>query len=43
MFVVCVHVQVKPECIEDFIAASRENASSPPVSRRSANRRFPPN
>ena len=28
MFVVCVHVQVKPEHIEEFIAASRENAAS---------------
>jgi (4S)-4-hydroxy-5-phosphonooxypentane-2,3-dione isomerase len=28
MFVVCVHVQVKPGHIEPFIAASRENASS---------------
>ena len=28
MFVVCVHVQVKPEHIEEFIAASRENAAN---------------
>jgi autoinducer 2-degrading protein len=28
MFVVCVHVQVKPEHIEAFIAASRENAAN---------------
>ena len=27
MFVVCVHVQVKPEHIEDFIAATCENAA----------------
>ncbi len=28
MFVVCVHVQVKTEHIEEFIAASRENAAN---------------
>jgi autoinducer 2-degrading protein len=28
MFVVCVHIQVKPEYVEAFIAASRENAAS---------------
>ncbi|MGO9110413.1 MAG: antibiotic biosynthesis monooxygenase [Thermoguttaceae bacterium] len=28
MFVVCVHVQVKPEHIEEFTAASCENAAS---------------
>ncbi|MGA2256526.1 MAG: antibiotic biosynthesis monooxygenase [Thermoguttaceae bacterium] len=28
MFVVCVHVQVKPANTEEFIAASRENAAN---------------
>lgn len=28
MFVVCVHVQVKTEHIEEFIAATRENAGN---------------
>ena len=28
MFLVCVHVQVKPEHLDDFIAASRDNASN---------------
>ncbi len=28
MFVACVHVHVKPKHIEDFIAASLENAAS---------------
>jgi autoinducer 2-degrading protein len=28
MFIVCVHIQVKPEHIAEFIAASGENASS---------------
>ena len=27
MFVVCVHVQIKLEHVEEFIAASKENAS----------------
>jgi (4S)-4-hydroxy-5-phosphonooxypentane-2,3-dione isomerase len=28
MFLVCVHIQVKPEHLEEFIAASRENAEN---------------
>jgi (4S)-4-hydroxy-5-phosphonooxypentane-2,3-dione isomerase len=28
MFLVCVHVRVRPEHIEEFIAASRENAAN---------------
>jgi len=28
MFVVCVHVQVKAEHIEQFLAASKENAAN---------------
>jgi autoinducer 2-degrading protein len=28
MYIVCIHVHVKPECCEAFIEASRENAQN---------------
>jgi autoinducer 2-degrading protein len=28
MYIVCIHVHVKPECCEQFIEASRENAQN---------------